>query len=140
MALGALRPGHAQLGHGVVPVDGVAVALAEVQLLVAGERGLLGVLYYTGSTLYSTLRTYVVLAGGEVGGLGPVGGVVVPAAVEREVHGDGHDAGLVPAQTCRRCLTICGEGTCMPAFLQIAPDCVPISCGDNLFKCNLKDS
>ena len=41
--------------------------------------------------------TYVVLAGGEVGGLGPVGGVVVPAAVEREVHGDGDDAGLVPA-------------------------------------------
>ena len=106
MALGALRPGHAQLGHGVVPVDGVAVALAEVQLLVAGEGGLLGVLYYTGSTLYSTLRTYVVLAGGEVGGLGPVGGVVVPAAVEREVHGDGHDAGLVPDQTCRRCLTM----------------------------------
>ena len=41
--------------------------------------------------------TYVVLAGGEVGGLGPVGGVVVPAAVEREVHGDGDDARLVPA-------------------------------------------
>ena len=41
MALCALRPGLPQLGHGVVPVDGVAVALAEVQLLVAGERGLL---------------------------------------------------------------------------------------------------
>ena len=86
--------------------------------------------------------TYVVLAGGEVGGLGPVGGVVVPAAVEREVHGDGHDAGLVPAQTCRRCLailTILGEGTCLPACLQRAPDCVQISCRDNLFKCHLKD-
>ena len=41
--------------------------------------------------------TYVVLAGGEVGGLGPVGCVVVAAAVEREVHGDGDDARLVPA-------------------------------------------
>ena len=41
VALCALGPGLPQLGHGVVPVDGVAVALAEVQLLVAGERGLL---------------------------------------------------------------------------------------------------